>query len=254
MEEFEIVVPGRLCILGEHSDWAATYASQNSEVPEGFAVVCSTNEALYCNCQKVVTENSEKYLEFQRIGDFVDKLPPNSCKIALDFDILKDFASKGNFFAYVAGSAAALLGHLRKKGAEDLIDGNILIQNYKSTLPLKKGLSSSAAICVSVVKCFNSVFNLNLTLEETMDIAYQGENRFTSSQCGRMDQCVAMGPNASAVMKFKGDSCEMTVLKCGRQLHFVFADLKSSKDTIVILRELNACFPFPQNESQVIYI
>ncbi len=32
---FEVFVPGRLCILGEHSDWAAQYRAKNNEVMIG---------------------------------------------------------------------------------------------------------------------------------------------------------------------------------------------------------------------------
>jgi galactokinase len=31
----ELFVPGRLCILGEHSDWAGEYSAQNPAVPCG---------------------------------------------------------------------------------------------------------------------------------------------------------------------------------------------------------------------------
>jgi len=31
----DVFIPGRLCILGEHSDWAGEYRSTNFEVPYG---------------------------------------------------------------------------------------------------------------------------------------------------------------------------------------------------------------------------
>ncbi len=67
----------------------------------------------------------------------------------------------------------------------------IIIDNYKTNLPMGKGLSSSAAVCVLIVNCFNIVYGLNLSLQDRMEIAYRGEIR-TPSRCGRMDQCVAM--------------------------------------------------------------
>lgn len=33
--EAEIFVPGRLCILGEHSDWAAEYRVENPSISYG---------------------------------------------------------------------------------------------------------------------------------------------------------------------------------------------------------------------------
>lgn len=59
-------------------------------------------------------------------------------------------------------------------------------------LPLQKGLSSSAAICVLVARAFNQLYQLGLSLAEEMELAYWGE-RNTSSQCGRLDQACGYG-------------------------------------------------------------
>ena len=45
--EIEVFVPGRLCILGEHSDWAGQYRAVNPDVAAGVCVVCATNEGLF---------------------------------------------------------------------------------------------------------------------------------------------------------------------------------------------------------------
>ena len=50
----------------------------------------------------------------------------------------------------------------------------IYIENYKSTLPIGKGLSSSAAVCVLVATCFNLVYEVGWNREEIMEIAYLG--------------------------------------------------------------------------------
>ena len=97
----------------------------------------------------------------------------------------------------------------------------------------------------------------------------------TPSRCGRMDQCVVMGPAAVGLMQFDGARCSLTKLKldCKRKcesesksksdssmgsncaqrasLYFVVVDLKAAKDTVVILRDLNACFPFAADSTQV---
>jgi galactokinase len=36
--DIEIFVPGRLCILGEHSDWAAEYRTVNPTISYGTAI------------------------------------------------------------------------------------------------------------------------------------------------------------------------------------------------------------------------
>ena len=57
-------------------------------------------------------------------------------------------AEAGGFWSYVAGTAY--------KVATEHIIGGMQLDNYRTTLPLKKGLSSSAAICVLVRLIFAS--------------------------------------------------------------------------------------------------
>ena len=54
-------------------------------------------------------------------------------------------------------------------------------------LPIKSGLSSSAAICVLVARAFNEMYELQLNTMGEMNIAFYGEQR-TPSRCGRLDQ------------------------------------------------------------------
>ena len=90
------------------------------------------------------------------------------------------------------------------------------------TLPMKSGLSSSAAICVLVARAFNLLYNLNLNTLGEMNIAYVGELR-TSSRCGRLDQACAFGVKPS-LMTFDGDEIEVQTLNVKSPLHWVFAD------------------------------
>jgi mevalonate kinase len=119
------------------------------------------------------------------------------------------------------------------------------IDNHRTTLPLRKGLSSSAAVCVLVVRALAALSEppLALTTRDTMALAYAGES-LTPSGCGRMDQCVAMGRGAVALMTFaaRGDDPQRDVqlhpLRCGAPLHFVVCDVAGGKDTVAILRDL----------------
>jgi len=51
-------------------------------------------------------------------------------------------------------SAAQIMTDYRVNG--------LVLDNYRTTLPLKKGLSSSAAICVMVARAFNRVYDLKV--------------------------------------------------------------------------------------------
>jgi galactokinase len=122
----------------------------------------------------------------------------------------------------------------------------LTINNYKTDLPVKKGLSSSAAICVLVARAFNRVYDLKLTVRGEMELAYLGEIT-TPSRCGRMDQGCAFG-NHPVLMVFDGDRLETNELQVEKELHFVIVDLGAQKDTMEILNRLNRCYPFAENE------
>ncbi len=66
-------------------------------------------------------------------------------------------------------------------------------------LPIQKGLSSSAAICVLVARAFNLVYDLKMSIQEEMEFAYLGEIT-TPSRCGRMDQACAYGNRPIAMI------------------------------------------------------
>ena len=50
---------------------------------------------------------------------------------------------------------------------------------------MKKGLASSAAICLTIVKAYNELYNLNLTNDEMVLLAYDGEHS-AGSKCGSL--------------------------------------------------------------------
>lgn len=69
-----------------------------------------------------------------------------------------------------------------------------------------------------------------------------------------MDQCVAMGRDSIGLMEFNESHCSLHKLSSPVPIHFVVADMKAGKDTVVILRSLNECFPEPSSPQQVIFI
>lgn len=221
----EIFIPGRLCLFGEHSDWAAQYRRVNSKINPGYAIVVGTNQGIYA---RIKTHSN---LRFTTI---------NNCEILdlpMDLVELGKMAQSDRFYSYVAGVAYEILTRYRVSG--------IAIDNYKMDLPLKKGLSSSAAICVLVARAFNLLYDLGLTIEEEMDLAYWGE-RNTSSQCGRLDQACAYGERP-ILMTFDGDSLEIEPLTVGQDFHTIIVDLAGNKNTQTILAKLNQCYPVANN-------
>jgi UTP-glucose-1-phosphate uridylyltransferase/mevalonate kinase len=225
----ELFVPGRLCLFGEHTDWAGQMRKFNSDIVPGQALVACIEEGIYATARIC---DSLKFSTIMPDGT------TNSCEYPMEPDRLRLIAAEGGYFSYVAG-VAAYISTFYKIGGMDL-------NCYKVTLPQKKGLSSSAAICVLAARAFNRLYGLNLTVRGEMEAAYHGE-QLTPSRCGRLDQACAFGKGI-VNMKFDGDVLEVQPVKIGAPLHFVFADLKAKKDTVAILRDLNAAYPYPRTE------
>ena len=146
-------------------------------------------------------------------------------------------AEKGGFFSYAAGVAYQILTNYRVQGLE--------IDNYLTDLPVKKGLSSSAAISVLVARAFNRTYDLKMTTRGEMEYAYRGETT-TPSRCGRMDQgCAYQRP---ILMTFDGDNVDVRELSVPKDMYLVIVDLGAGKDTRLILNQLNHCYPFAESE------
>lgn len=48
-----IFVPGRLCLFGEHSDWAGEYRRINPLTEKGYTLIVGTNPGLFhCKCRR----------------------------------------------------------------------------------------------------------------------------------------------------------------------------------------------------------
>jgi UTP-glucose-1-phosphate uridylyltransferase len=159
-------------------------------------------------------------------------------EIPMQQEQLLEVAQNGGYWSYIAGVAYQVLTHYHVRG--------LVINNYKTDLPIQKGLSSSAAICVLIARAFNRIYDLKLTIRGEMELAYMGEIT-TPSRCGRMDQGCAFG-NRPVLMTFDGDRLDTQELQVSDDLHLVIVDLQSKKDTMEILNRLNRCYPIAEND------
>ena len=229
----KLFVPGRLCLFGEHTDWAGHYRTMNADIAPGAAIVTGIEQGIYAEVEK-----SSIFELYSTAPDIKDVWQDFSCR--MDELELKRIAKSGSFFCYCAGVASYMLEWYKVGGVRIRITG--------MTLPMKSGLSSSAAICVLVARAFNLLYNLNLNTLGEMNIAYLGELR-TSSRCGRLDQACAFGVKPN-LMTFDGDEIEVRSLNVKKHLYWVFADLCAKKDTIKILSDLNKAYPFPNSDAE----
>jgi len=227
----KLFVPGRICLFGEHSDWAGGYRRMNADIEKGYTLICGTNQGLYAD-----VEPHPNALVMTSVTPEGDKIGP--VEIPMELGALYREAQYGGFWSYICGVAYQVLTNYRVRG--------LVINNYRTDLPIKKGLSSSAAACVLAVRAFNRVYDLKMTVRGEMELAYQGEIT-TPSRCGRMDQGCAFG-SRPVLMVFDGDRLDTKELQAGRDMHLVIVDLQSKKDTVEILNRLNRAFPVPENE------
>jgi len=220
----EIFVPWRLCLLGEHSDWAATHRRTHPDIPRGACLVTGTNHGL-----AAAAERSDALVIETELAD-------GSCPAPFRVDAaptaLEGAARERGFFSYAAGTAAVVAERYAVRG---------LALRIRSSLPVGRGLSSSAAICVLVARAYSRAYELGLTERDEMELAYQGERR-ARSECGRMDQICAFGRRAS-LLAFDGDDMEIEPIATRTPIPLLVVDLRAGKDTRRILADLNACFP-----------
>jgi UTP-glucose-1-phosphate uridylyltransferase/mevalonate kinase len=227
----KLLVPGRICLFGEHSDWAGGYRRINIDIEKGYTLLTGTNQGIYAEVEAhpthlVLSSTTE---DGETIGPYEIPMEPKA---------LLEEAQGGGYWSYTAGVAYQILTHYHVRG--------LVINNYRTDLPIKKGLSSSAAICVLTARAFNRVYDLKMTIRGEMELAYQGEIT-TPSRCGRMDQGCAYG-DRPIMMTFDGDNLDVTELNVPKDLYFVIVDLQAQKDTMEILARLNRSYPFAEGE------
>ena len=218
-------------MFGEHSDWAGGYRRINADIEKGYTLICGTDQGIYADVEPHPTS-----LVLSSVTH--DGVSHGPVEIPMQPKALLEEAQKGGFWSYTAGVAYQVLTNYHVRG--------LVLNNYKTDLPVKKGLSSSAAICVLAARAFSRAYDLKLTVRGEMELAYMGEIT-TPSRCGRMDQGYAFG-DRPVLMTFDGDRLDTSELQINSELYFVLVDLQAHKDTMEILNRLNRCYPIAENE------
>ncbi len=226
-ERIGIFVPGRVSIIGELSDWVSDYRKDNPTIIPGETIATGIDKGIYAVVKKS--------------NDFIYEYQDKKIKISkMDLKELSSISKSSNFFSYVCSVALYMKKNYKVSGID--------IKVIYMTLPIKKGLSSSAAASVMVVKAFNILYNLKLEYNEIMEIAYKSE-RYALSMCGRLDQICAKGLSVSHII-FKEDDLVINQVDINKNMYMVVCDVNGVKDTKNILSTLHSCFPFPKNASE----
>jgi galactokinase len=226
-----LFVPGRVCLFGEHTDWAGGHRRANPDLEKGYTLICGTDQGIYALVERhasllVLTATSP---EGEAHGPYAIPMRPEA---------LLTEARVGGFWSYIAGTAYQVLSRFPV--------GGLVIDNYLTDLPIQKGLSSSAAICVLTARAFGQLYDLELSTRDEMELAYQGEIT-TPSRCGRMDQGCAFGPRP-VLMTYDADDLAVEELAVSQDIYLVLVNLHAHKDTRRILAALNRCFPLAEDD------
>ncbi len=227
-----LFVPGRLCLFGEHSDWAGALREADPGIAPGACIVTGTDQG--------ITATATAASDFVLISRAAQGRVRGSVRLAMDGPTLQRAAAAGDFFMYAAGVAAEVWRRQRPPG--------VCITTMDADLPIRRGLSSSAAICVLVARAFNQVHGLGWDTRTEMELAYRGELQ-CGSQCGRMDQACAYGKRP-VLLRFDGSELAVEVLHPQRPLYLLIVDLTHGKDTRRILADLHAAFLGPASANR----
>ncbi len=211
--KYSIFVPGRLCIIGEHSDWAS-----NFDIYKGLAICATLDKGIYATFFKdnniIISENNK----------IIINIEPNIIN-------LKKYLSD-DYLKYIVSSLIYMIENYNVLG--------INININKVTLPIKKGFASSTAIILTVIKSYNKTYNLDLKIEDEMRLALEIEKKI-GSKLGMMDTICAM-QKGTYLLNFKKNNIKINNIVVKNKFYFVFASLNSSKNTIGILNDLHNCY------------
>ncbi|APY10192.1 galactokinase [Seonamhaeicola sp. S2-3] len=155
-----IFSPGRINIIGEHTDYN-----------EGFVFPAAVDKGIAAAIQKSNSGVSTAYA-----------LDMNS-KVEFKLDSLKPL-KEGSWENYVFGVISEIQNRNKVLGNFNIV--------FKGNIPSGAGMSSSAALENSVVFGLNELFNLGFTKEEMIFISQKAEHNYVGVNCGIMDQYASM--------------------------------------------------------------
>ncbi|MFL6467065.1 MAG: galactokinase [Pyrinomonadaceae bacterium] len=177
----EIIVtraPGRLDVMGGIADYSGSLVL---EMPIA--------EATFAAIQK----NSSRVIEIAAIGEETSTFEMDLADLVRDEEPL-DLASAKNFFAernadrWVNYAAGAFFVLCRELGIRFRSGAKVLVA---SRVPIGKGVSSSAALEVSVMQAVCSAYEIDIAARDLALLCQIVENHIVGAACGVMDQITA---------------------------------------------------------------
>ncbi|RLE64902.1 MAG: hypothetical protein DRJ49_05830 [Thermoprotei archaeon] len=216
-----VTAPGRICLFGEHMDWC-----RRAVIPA--AIDMRTF---------LLVENKNDY------SIEVRSYPPFT---SYDHFSLDNFNPRdGGDLRYVRAVVKAALNRgYNIKGMKlrfiKARRASILMKRSYQDLPVKKGLSSSAAICVATATAIHLRIRGSINLKspkyltEIADLAYTGERKILGINCGQMDQYASAYGNLLYI-DCATEPPQIVPLKAKLSLSLIIGDTMQEKNTPRIL-------------------
>lgn len=152
--------PGRLNIIGEHTDYNEGYVFP-AAIDKGIYAAFGLSKTPLCTTEALDMKESYSFS--------LEKLAP---------------IDQGGWKNYILGVIQGILDTGKKIAPFNLV--------FSGDIPGGAGLSSSAALENAVVFGLNELFNLGLSKEEMILISQKAEHSFVGVKCGIMDQFASM--------------------------------------------------------------
>lgn len=203
--------PGRLCILGEHCDWAG---GASLAVPLAEGITVSTQAG---------TPGSGVGLSTTLEGEAMQARWPTAGGVDPD----------GGPLRFVP----AALHTLTARGIE-VPDVRL---DVRSDLPAGRGFSSSAAFTLAVVDALARAAGHSFAADELALMAYHVERTLLGVECGLLDQlaCASRHPVLIRWGERADPTFDLKPLSLGADLHLFVGAFRTPRDTRGILAALN---------------
>ena len=187
------VAPGRVNLIGEFTDYN-----------QGFVLPC----ALEFSTKVLFRKNGTSQVNVRSTS-----YPDEVDQFQADQEVTQGPSQWGNYIravCFILKREQLAIG-----GLDILIDSNV---------PQGAGLSSSAALEVSIAGAFNRAFDLGLSTEKIALIGQAAENDFMHCQCGIMDQLISAQGQASHALMIDCDDLSTQAVKMPEDLSLVIVN------------------------------
>ena len=201
------IAPGRVNLIGEHTDYN-----------DGFVFPVAIN---FHTCV-AASPRSDRTIS-------VVALDEGSQKVEFDIDAAAHFDTTAPWSNYVRGVVAELRAtNFTLTGANLAISGNV---------PLGAGLSSSAALEISLIAALTGLSHEHISAADAARIGQAAENNFVGCQCGIMDQMISAAGSADHALLL--DCRDLTMTPTPLPQHLAIVVINSNLQRALVDGEYN---------------